>query len=190
MKPLAIDLFCGLFQAKFFGRGNAFVQQFVTSGTENPEHVTLRISDASPCPISPEVRLVRYFHNPTFAARFTGVRNVLVAPPKAIEDRVCAITRLALLLVKRAAFLILPASPETAKLSRSPSRTYIRAIALIGIRWRDGKVRAASLAVTPRFCRSFVFFTPDSPSPLSAVIAAPFFVWSYRRERFATQTAV
>lgn len=43
MKPLAIDLFCGLFQAKLVRRGYAIIQQFMAGRAQHPKHVALRV---------------------------------------------------------------------------------------------------------------------------------------------------
>jgi len=47
-RALAIDLFCGLFQAKLVFRADTAVKQFVTSWTKNPDHIALGIGDETP----------------------------------------------------------------------------------------------------------------------------------------------
>lgn len=43
MNPLAIDLFCGLFQTQLMFSADATIKQFMASWAKQPDHVTLSI---------------------------------------------------------------------------------------------------------------------------------------------------
>src|SRR5882672_5072120 len=82
MKPLAIDLFCGLRQPEGSPRANPAIKQFVAGGAEYPNHVTLGVGNDAPCAVSLVLRLVRHLKNAIFSAGFAGRGKVRAAPPK------------------------------------------------------------------------------------------------------------
>jgi hypothetical protein len=82
VKPLAIDLFCGLdlFQAKFFWCANALVDQFMASGAKNPDHMWLGVLHLSPRTVALEFRTVGQFQYPTLSAGLARLREFWMFP--------------------------------------------------------------------------------------------------------------
>lgn len=91
MKPLAIDLFCGLRrQAQLLGRANLLVEQLVAGGAENPNHVALQVGNNPPSAIALVLRFVRDLHDTGLAARLTRSRHIRTPPPESTENSVLA----------------------------------------------------------------------------------------------------
>ena len=82
MKPLAIDLYCGLrlglCQPEFRGRANAAIQEFMTGRTEHPDHVRLAVLHLAPHAVSSVFRFVGQFKDSRFAAGLTRARQFWV----------------------------------------------------------------------------------------------------------------
>lgn len=84
-KPLAIDLFCGLFQRKFSARAYPTVKNLVTCRAEYPDHVTLRISHGFPSAVTPVLGFVRDLKNATLAACLASQRQIWEPTPEATD---------------------------------------------------------------------------------------------------------
>jgi hypothetical protein len=87
-RPLAIDLYCGLRQAEFFPRADSAIKEFVACGADDPDHMSLRIGDDSPCPISLEFGPVSNFKDAGFAACLARIRQVRISTSKSTDDRI------------------------------------------------------------------------------------------------------
>lgn len=91
-KPLAIDLFCGLFQPKFDLRANAAIKKFVACRAKNPDHVRLRVRNKPPSAVALMRRTVRDLKNACFSARLAGARHIRPSPRKSVKRYVFEIS--------------------------------------------------------------------------------------------------
>jgi hypothetical protein len=71
VKPLAIDLFCGLGQFEFCGSADTAVKQLVARRAEHPEHVRLAVLHLAPHTISSMLWTVGQFDDSSLTARLT-----------------------------------------------------------------------------------------------------------------------
>ncbi len=76
VKPLAIDLFCGLRDAELAGRANLTVKQLVACRAEYPEHVPLRVAHQPTSAIAPELWAMGNFHDASLSAGFAFIFDV------------------------------------------------------------------------------------------------------------------
>lgn len=130
-KPLAIDLFCGLFQAKILLGAYTPVKQLMARWTQYPNHVPLGIASQSPCAVALKFWSMCDFKNTIFAARFTCLWHCWISAFKAIERYILKLSRC---LIGWSADLILPSIPDLSKLSCRFNGTLIGAISLVTIR--------------------------------------------------------
>lgn len=174
-RPLAIDLFCGLFQSKLALRAYSAIEKLVACWAQNPNHMRLSIPCKPPSSISLEFRSVSNFKNSIFTAGFAGVWHIWVSFFQSVES---VIGELALRLVGMSPLFVLPPSPDFSQIAGGSCRALCGAISCVGI-WRlDRKVRSTTAAVAPFLCRSLVLLASDASSTLRAIIAAPFFIRS------------
>lgn len=180
-RALAIDLYCGLAsaQAEFFLGADATVQQFVTRRAQDPNHVALSIGRQSPSPVSLKFWLVRDLKNSSLAAGFARGRHGWISSLQSIQGCVFECTSELVLL---ASFRILATRPCLAEFAGSISRACSRAVASVAVRRVNREMDAASEAVAPTLSRAFVFLTANPACSLSAVVAAPFLVWTLSLE--------
>lgn len=87
-KPLAIDLFCGLYEAKFLSRANAAIEELVAGRAQNPDHVPLGIGDDAPSAVSLKFWLVGNLKYPRLATAFTCCWKVWIAPSEPTDHGV------------------------------------------------------------------------------------------------------
>ena len=172
-RPIAIDLFCGLFQTKFINGADAPIKQFVTRWTKNPDHMWLSVRNEPPSPVAFVRWTVGYFKDAILTARLAGARHVRPSSSKSIE---CNILEVSILFVGWPTFLVLSCCPLAAKISRSFVCAFDRTIALIGAWWFDGEMLPAPPAILAFFRDSLMFVATDSSCSLRTVVAAPFFV--------------
>jgi hypothetical protein len=172
MRPLAIDLYCGLdlSEAEFLLRAYAAIKQLVTGRTKNPDHMRLRIGGESPSTITFVRRAMSDLQYPSLSARLTGTRHIRPSPREPVERHVLEIS---LLLIERATLLVFACRPKAAKLARRLVGASRRAISLVRVGRRDVKVLAAFFAIASVLRRALVFVPPYSSSPLRTLIAAP-----------------
>lgn len=159
MNPLAIDLFCGLFQAQLCGRGYSFVQHLVARRAENPDHMPLAIRHQAPAPFAFVARTVSHFDNALLPARFARARKVGVFSSESSgyyvlvwSARVVDLLNLWILSVKRAALNL-----------RSLGGAAVRTVALVAVRRRDVKVLSADATIATSF-RYIGLFAPAQSS--------------------------
>lgn len=174
--PLAIDLFCGLFQPQVLLATDVTVEQLVACGTKNPKHVPLCVGSQAPCAVALKFGTVSNLHDARFAARLARRWHVRKFGQQAIKFGVFARPS------RIVNFLNAGFAPmeEALALARRFHGTFFRAIPLVCIRQNDFEVGAARSAVSPVFCH-VKLFEPSSPSgSLSVGIRTPFFVWPYR----------
>ena len=177
-RPLAIDLFCGLgLKSERFWRANTSIQQLVTSGAQNPDHVALRVGGQSPRSISFESRLVGDLKNPIFSTRLTSFRSFRVSPPKTVYSHVfkCSFG-----LIYWAALTIFSCRPDSSQLASCAYGATNRAIPTIAIWWPDFKVGATRRAVAAMFSRPLMLVSANATGPLGAVVTTPLLVWTSR----------
>jgi hypothetical protein len=87
VKPLVIDLFCGLLPKIQFGwHENPLVNKLVTCGAQNPDHVQLGVLYFTPRSVSFIFRSVSYFKNPAFSARLTRLWKLRIFALKSNEQ--------------------------------------------------------------------------------------------------------
>ena len=170
-KPLAIDLFCGLFQAEFILRADSSVKKFVASRTEDPNHVRLRVRCHPPRSIAFELWFVRYFKNAILSAGLAGTRH---ARPPAREPIKCNVFIRPLLLVCRASLFVFARRPYPAMLASRLSGAVHRTISLVCVWRHDFKMPSTPSAIAPVLCRAFMLIPTNSSSLLGALITAPF----------------
>lgn len=178
----AIDLFCGLRQTKFCRRADLPVEQLVTCRAKNPDHMPLHVCDSAPRTISLEIRLMCDLYNASLAASLARRRQVWISTPNAADDTVLA----SLCFIDRTTFLVLAAGPHAPKFARRFDRTSDRAVPLIGAGRNNLKARSAPTQ-SALLCRALVFVATNAASALCAIIAAPFFVRTLRREGLLAQ---
>jgi hypothetical protein len=172
-KPIAIDLFCGLFKPKFFGRANTSVKKFMASGTQNPNHVCLRVRSESPRTVALMRWTMGYLKNTRFATGLAGAWHFWPSSGKPVK---CHVLEFPIRFIKWSPFFIFTPRPLSAKFPRCRIGAIYGAIALVRAWWDNFKVLSASLAVCSVFSGSFVFLSSYSSSTRSAIIAAPFFI--------------
>lgn len=146
MKPLAIDLFCGLLQAKRLLAANAVVQKLVACRAKNPEHVPLRVGHEAVCPAPLEAWLVGDLYNSAFAARLTCRRQIRVLSTKARETRVPVRSPRVVSSLR----FRMTAMKHPSLSPRSFARAILRAVSPISVGWCDGEVLATACTVSPR----------------------------------------
>lgn len=141
---LAVDLFCGLRQAKLCRRANLFVEQLVTRRTKYPDHIGTTVRHKPPCAIALVARPVRDLNDPTLAASFAGFRQIWIPPTQPLSDpvlvrapRVVNFLHVGFALVKSAALHL-----------GTLGGASCGAITLVAVRRRNAEVRAADSTVT------------------------------------------
>ena len=184
--PLAIDLFCGLFQAKFLLRANAAVKKLVAGGAQNPNHVGLCVRNEPPCAVTFMRRAMGYLKNTNFATGLAGARHFR---PPASEPVECCVFELPLLFIEWPPLFVFSPSPLTPQFTRSPIGALDGAIALVSAWRRDQKMRAALGAVSSFFRGALVLVAANAPRALGTVIGAPFLVGLGRRKGGGAQLA-
>lgn len=180
MKPLAIDLFCGLSEPQLLGAAYAAVEQFVARWAKDPHHVTLRVGRQPPSAVALELRFVRDLQNALLSARFARLRHLWIAPRQTIERRVFART---LRLVLGAPLRVFAPRPDLAKAPRRRRCAICRAVPSIAARRHDFKVGAAPQAFAAALSRSLVLLASHAPRATCAVAGAPLPVGSYGAKR-------
>jgi hypothetical protein len=178
-QPLAVDLFCGLFQAEFFRRTNASVEKPVACWAQNPNHVRLRIRSKSPRSASLVRWTMGYLKNTRFTAGLAGAWHVRPSSGESVKRHVLEFP---IRFIKRSPFFIFTSRPLSAEFSRCRISAIYGAISLVRA-WRNNfKVLSASTTLGAVLSSAFVFLPSDSSSPSSAIISTPLFVWSDRLE--------
>ncbi len=178
-KPLAVDLFCGLYQSELRWSAYASINQFVACRAENPDHVPLRIGYQPPSSISFELRSVCDFEDAIFATRFTSSWDCGDSPFETIQGCILEVT---FCFINCAAFRVFSARPYPSQFACRANRARRAAVSLVAIWWFDFEVGATGGAIDPIFCCAFMFISANAPSSLSAIIAAPFPIGSARLE--------
>lgn len=185
MRPLCIDLFCGLVsrQTEFFLRADPAVQQLVTGRAKHPDHVRLAVLHLAPRAVPTVLRAVREFNNPTLATRLASGWNRREATTNARHD--ARVLERPARVVGALAFRV-PALERPTLLLRGLTRATLRAVAAITRRWRDIEVFAADPAVSA--CpRDVGLLVPSQPADARLTpIRAVTLIRSLRREAFAT----
>lgn len=156
---IAIDLFCGLFQAKLLWRGDAFVQNFMACRAQNPNHMALAIGHQAPTPFPFVARAVCHLDNATFSACFARAREVGVFSSESSGYSVLIWTAR---VVDFLNFWILAMKGAALNFCRLSS-AYIRAIALVAVRRRNVEVLSADAAIAPQLS-DVRLFAPTKPS--------------------------
>jgi hypothetical protein len=173
MKPLAIDLFCGLSKPKFLGRTYVAIKKLVAGWAQNPDHMTLRIRGQTPRAVPFELWLVCYLKNARFTTRLAGSWHLWPTARQSVE---CNIFELSPLLIERPTFFVLARRPLSAKFAGRLVGTLCRTIALVSARRDNRKMYAASSAVPAFFGNAFVLIAMDAPGALCTFVATPFLI--------------
>lgn len=173
MKPLAIDLFCGLLQAQFVLRTDAAVEKLVAGRTKNPDHMRLSVRSKSPSSIALMRWPVCNLKNTIFTARLTRTRHFGPSTRKSVK---CHIFEVSFLFVEWAAFLVFACRPNAPKFARSLIGAFHRTISLVRVGWNNIKMFAAFSAIPAILRRTFMLISPNAASPLGAVVATPLLV--------------
>lgn len=169
MKPLAIDLYCGLvLKAEFLWRTNAFVQKLVARRAQNPDHVSLAIRHQAPTAFALEARAMRNLDNAGLAASLATFWKVWILSSKACRYRV-------FVWPTRVIDLLDPwilAMESTALNFCRLCRASVRAIALIAVRRRDVEMLSAYAAITPKFSDIRLFASTQTALARLATVRA------------------
>lgn len=186
MKPLAIDLFCGLAsKSELRGRADTFVQQLVTGRAKNPDHMPLAVRHDAPASLALKARTMCDLYDTGLAARFAGRRKVWILAPQTrghyitigttrVVDLLCA----GILSMKSAALNL-----------RRFSGARIRAVTLIAVRRRYVEVLSAYAAIASRFRDVGLLASAQAALPCLALSRAIAFVRALRFERRAAHCA-
>jgi hypothetical protein len=185
-KPLAIDLFCGLFEPQFFCGAYAAIKKLVAGRAKNPDHVPLCIGGQAPSAVSLELRLMRYFENAVFAASLTSVWHLRPSSFEPIERRIFEV---ALCLVLGSPFWIFPPRPFLSQVTGGRNRASHGTISTVAIRWLYIEMSSAAKAVATILCGAFMLFSANASGALRAIIRAPFFIGSNGPKRCAALSA-
>jgi hypothetical protein len=182
MKPLAVDLFCGLRrEPQLHGRANALVQQLVARRAENPDHFALTVRHQPPSPISFMAGPVGDFEHPRLTACLARCRQIGVLAAQALQRSVfVGPTRIVDLLHARLAFMERP----PLRLGRLCGARR-GAVALVAAGWRDVEVRSADAAVSPGRGHIALLSTPAPANPALAAWGAIKFIRALCLERCA-----
>lgn len=159
-KPLMVDLYCGLLQTQLFRSANALVDQFMASGTQNPDHVRFSVFHLSPRPITCEFRPVRQFQNPTLTTRLTRLRKIGIFSSD--PDDHSGILVWTAGIVNRKDFWVSLVKLIPAVFCALYS-TILRAVSAVTIRWFYVEMSRANFTEPPAHCRS-ILFSPAKPS--------------------------
>lgn len=186
MRPLAIDLYCGLPEAQLFSGADAAIKKLVAGGAQYPNHVTLSVGRQPPRAVAFERRLVRYLQNAIFAARFAGGRHFGISTLQSVQ---CGILVGTGGLILGASFRIFPPRPSLSQFARGRSGAFNGAVATVAVRRLYLKVRSAPTAIASRFRRAFVLLSSDASRARGAIGRAPFFVRSAGAEGGGALTA-
>jgi hypothetical protein len=173
MKPLAIDLFCGLSQPEFFLRANVTIKKLVAGRTQNPDHVRLRVGDEPPCALTPMRRSMGYLKNASLAAGLAGARHFWPSSREPIKRHVFEFPRL---FVERSSLLVFASRPLPTQFTRRRVGALHGAVSLVRVWQNDRKMPATSSAVLAFFHSALVFVATNATGALSAAIGAPFLV--------------
>jgi hypothetical protein len=187
MKPLCIDLFCGLVlrQPKLLYREYSAIKQLVARRTQNPNHVRLRVFHLAPHAISTVFRLMRQLDNSILSAGLTGFWQVWEFASQAgnhariFERSSCVINCLGtrILPVKRAPLHL-----------RRLSSAILGAVASVTIWRRNLEVRATYTAI-PSIASNICLFAASFPSGTClASQGAVLLVWPFCVELSAAPT--
>lgn len=185
-KPLAIDLYCGLFEAQLLPRADSAIEQLVTCGAEYPHHVALRVGGEAPRAVALEIRFMRDLKDAVLAAGFACVWHAWIAALQSVQRRVLVG---AVGFVLRSSLRILASRPRLAQFSRRPDGAIGGAVAAVAVRRLDREVRAASCAIATAFRCALVLVSSYAPSSLCAVVAAPLLIGPDCSERRRTLSA-
>lgn len=144
MKPVAIDLFCGLGRKPQLGwRANALVQELVTGRTEYPNHLAATVGHQAPGTVALVPRPMRNLQDARLSASLAGSRKVRILATEPLlrsvrvrTARVVDFLDAGFAFVKSAALCL-----------RALGRACGGAIALVAIGRRDAEVFAAHTTV-------------------------------------------
>lgn len=182
MRPLAIDLFCGLRKPEFGCREDALIEQAVACRTKNPEHVRATVLHLSPYSASAMFGAMRQFNDSVFAARLTRSGQLRKLPSDSRDDtRVLELTAGVVGLLRR----WVAAMKRSALFSGCLLRACVGAIPAIAVRPLDGEVLRANTARLSilRFVR--LLQSPQSTCPRRASDRTESFVCAFCSETSA-----
>lgn len=162
MKPLCIDLFCGLLKSQFFRRADPLVQQFMASWAQNPDHVGFSVLHFPPCPIAGEFGPMGELQHAALTTRLARLREFRVLPSDPDNDPGIPVGAAGI--VNREYLRVSLVEVISAVLG-SLNSAYLRAVSAVAVWWLDLKVSPAYLAWLSVFSGA-VLFTPAKP-PLS-----------------------
>jgi hypothetical protein len=184
MKPLAIDLYCGVCQAKFSLRANASVQEFVTGGAQYPEHARLRISNDAPRTISLELWTVGDLKNAPLSTGLARLRQIAAPARQAIEH--CVPERSVSIVERLLSWMA--AHPNPAVIARGLAGAIVRTISAVRAGGPDDEGRPTSAALGRRnFVR--LLSAPDAPGSTLATGGAVALIWAPRLKICGTFSA-
>ena len=176
IKPLAIDLFCGSLQAKFFLRANVAIKELMTGRAENPDHMSLCVGNEFPRAVSLELRFVGDLKDSVLAGSVEGCREVRASAPETPKDGI----------LKRAPGIVYLAHARMAarKLSSVGSRRLFGALSgtvpRVRAGWRDLEMCSAGKAFSSRLNNIHLLPAPPPTSARGAWLRTISLVWSDR----------
>ncbi|MEQ1888061.1 MAG: hypothetical protein ABL951_02640 [Alphaproteobacteria bacterium] len=190
MKPLAIDLCCGLFQTKLLLRTNPFIKQLVAGWAKHPDHMPVCVCHYSPCAISLIIRSMRHLKDASLTARFACRWQIRVASADAGKNCIPDSRQKSRALGSvRFHSAWISTHPQFAlflcRLARAPRIT----VTTIRSRWNNIEVYTAFQAVRTLLRNVSLFVAAKSSSMRSTPSAAPFLVWANRLEFMTAITA-
>jgi hypothetical protein len=146
VKPLAIDLFCGLGsgQPEFRLRADFLVEELVTRRTENPNHVGLRVFHFPECALSSVLWAVGEFNDSALAAGLASLGKVRIFTTHSNDNTGVLVFASAVVDLLDRWILAVEGSPRF--FSRLP-RAIIRAVTSIAVGPIDLKVLPADAAI-------------------------------------------
>jgi hypothetical protein len=178
-KPLAIDLFCGLFQSKLIFRAYPTVKKLMASRAQNPNHIGFGILREAPRAISLKFGTMRNFEDSMFSTRFTGLRHIWISFFQSVERIIFELT---LRFIGGPPLFVFSPSPHFSQFTRGLCRAFCAAISFVGIRRLYREMDRATSASASVFCSAFMLLAADATGALRAVITAPFLIWPDRLE--------
>jgi len=159
--PLAIDLFCGLFQPKFFWSGDSLVQHLVACRAKNPNHVPLAVRHQAPSALTLKSWAVGYLDNTAFPASLACTREIWIFAPKARCNRIPVWAARIVNLLNAWVFSVKRTTLDLCRFCGAA----IGAVSLIAVRLHDVEMFSANTAITPSLCDVGLLSPTQTPLP-------------------------
>jgi hypothetical protein len=159
--PLAIDLFCGLFEPEFFARAYFSVKKLVAGWAQYPNHVRLSVASQSPSPISLELWAMSNLKDTRLSTSLACLWHIGVSAAKSIQGH---IFEFASSFISWSTGFIFSPCPYFTQVSSGRNGAFVRAISSVGVRRKYIKMLSTSPTVTTRFCNVSLLSPASAPN--------------------------